>query len=105
MGRTLGHFSMAPQMCPACGYFCDTASPIGRHDGKPPVPNDMTLCLQCGTALVFGPRLEFHRANSADLATFEHQQPNAYALLRRGQRAIQDLPWKPPALPMRGGRA
>jgi hypothetical protein len=45
-------FSMPPALCPACGYFMDTASNmLGR--GRPEV-GDKSICLNCGAFLEFG---------------------------------------------------
>lgn len=38
--------------CPACGYVFEQAS-CGSKPGATPIPDDFTLCLNCGELLVF----------------------------------------------------
>jgi hypothetical protein len=39
-------------LCPACGYFHDSASTVARDRGKPK-PGDLSVCLNCGALAAF----------------------------------------------------
>jgi hypothetical protein len=41
---------LKPQMCWTCGYLMDAASAVDGGQ-KPPKENDLSMCLNCGTAL------------------------------------------------------
>jgi len=57
-----------PCFCLACGYFVDTASNVTSNRGRP-VPNDVSVCLNCGHVLVFNDDLTVRLGGDSDLDT------------------------------------
>jgi hypothetical protein len=55
------------QPCPCCDYKIDAAS-NAKGGGKSPVPGDLSICINCGTLLMFKDDLSHEIADPAMLA-------------------------------------
>ena len=70
-----------PNFCPACGYFSDTASVANGNDAVPK-PGDISICLNCGAANIFGESMMLRPLTALDLMQIPDDQRD---LLRRAK--------------------
>lgn len=64
-----------PGFCFTCGYFFDTATATPGTNGKPPMPGDYTICLNCGALSQFTKELKVAPASMDALAQLnEHKR-------------------------------
>ena len=74
--------------CPSCGAKLDAASTVDEEN--PPVPGDVTVCLDCGVTLVFGDGLalrKFRRDEEAKLDLDARNKLNSFrAVIDRARR-------------------
>ena len=55
--------------CPKCGGPCDAWTGIGEREPAVPTPGSISMCVTCGTILVFTESLATTRALSLRVAT------------------------------------
>lgn len=70
--------------CPRCGYQFDRCTGV-LDETHVPKNGDVSLCMRCGTVLIFTADLHQRLANETDLQQLSDDQ---LALLLRAQRAI-----------------
>ena len=59
-----------PRQCPECESLC-TGNTCLTAEGKQPRPGDVSVCVACGTILVYDDVLALRRAVAIDLAPLE----------------------------------
>lgn len=70
--------------CPRCGYYTDRASNL--FNGRNPVPDDLTVCLNCAALNKFDATLRLVDTTEADWAALTMRQQ---ALVRISQGYIK----------------
>lgn len=66
-------FAIKPQPCPVCRHVFDAAENIDKSAG-PPKRGDVTVCIKCGSFLVFGKKKRLAVASPEVLATLNTRQ-------------------------------
>lgn len=79
------HTDISPTLCPHCGYFINTTSPL-KGDDATPSEGDITLCLSCGEVLTFDAGLKIVLADPAMLGDLDDKSQD---LLTRAVKFIK----------------
>lgn len=90
------------QQCPSCGTWMDGASRMVPAGSGPtaPEPDDLTVCIYCGTVLVFGPSLCVRAATLDELVDRPQEHRDAISAIQRFIRSGYGPKPKPrPAAP------
>lgn len=82
----LNEIETTPAECPNCFHVVDRASCLGREAARPS-PGDATMCIRCGTMLVFEEREQLRLPTEEEAREF---QANAdVQLLQRAWRVTR----------------
>lgn len=87
-------FETPPGDCPKCGeHFVGRCT--GAKIGSPaPVPGDITICMQCQTALVFTPDMQRRLATDEEIAALpaatQAMLAKAHLCLGLAKRMVRD---------------
>ena len=95
------HADIPTSMCPICGYVMDAATVA---DGGPPVvpkDGDMSVCLKCGTILIFVDGIHLRLATPDEVVAC----PDAAEVSEQVRRYVRSLPRKPGERGQSRGRA
>lgn len=87
MTELQGPTRMPPSTCPSCGKWLDGAATIGESC-EPPNPGDITLCIGCGTVMIFDIALKLRAATQLEIDTLPADER---AHLQRASRRINLL--------------
>ena len=79
--------------CPVCLDAATGVSPTGDPDPGKPEKGDATVCIYCGSLLLFGPGLVLHKATVAQMEDMAQAQPRAFRTLIEVKKAIDSKPW------------
>lgn len=89
--------------CPACGAPFDSASSVfGDHL---PQAGDASLCIKCGTTLIFNPDLTLRLANVVDWSIMPQEMRRRLNIAQEARRATKvmiDIPFFDEAHHVRG---
>jgi hypothetical protein len=83
----MGTTRTAKQSCPGCGYRFDAHSQARDGDATPQ-PGDLTVCINCGGALVFGANLRVRPLTEAELSEID---PATLKLLSDTTAAVLEM--------------
>jgi hypothetical protein len=61
----------APDACPYCGHRVDAATTTPGARGTGPCPNDASICIACGSMLIYDDDLRLRRPDPGELAELE----------------------------------
>lgn len=83
-----------PSLCPCCGNLADACGTLPGPAEAAPADGDLTLCIECGALLRFGPVLQLLIATAADEASLDPEQAATIARTQRfirgrGRRPVQ----------------
>jgi hypothetical protein len=73
-----------PCLCPACGTLLEASSSLVEDSEARPEPGDCTMCLGCGTILIYTPDMLVRVASPSDLA---EMHPDMITMLFAAQMA------------------
>lgn len=73
-------------LCPQCGYCLDRA--IGATTDAPPVADDLSICINCGSLLVYQADLSLRLATSSETEQ-AMQCENSRRVIQTAQSAIR----------------
>ena len=77
------------QSCPTCGYCLDAALAFNSPDTHKPKRGDVSVCIACGTILVYSRKLVLERMTFEDLTSLHISDPDTVRDLSRLQDAIR----------------
>jgi hypothetical protein len=60
-----------PDACPYCGHAVDAATDLPSGSGSAPCPNDGSICIACGSLLIYDDDLRLRRPDPGELAELE----------------------------------
>lgn len=74
------------RLCPHCGGIVDAHTPATKDDeDRGPMPGDLCICFQCGTALAFTEGLNLRFANRQELEAID---PKLIEAVKRGRKML-----------------
>ncbi len=76
--------------CNFCGKAQDTHSSFGPSESVQPRPNDLSICLYCGTICLFDESLNLAPMSDADLETLLNEDPDLFTFAIRIQLQIRE---------------
>lgn len=73
-------------ICPVCGYTPDCASGINHN--RRPKPDDLSICLACGAALVFTADLDLRKATEAEIASLPQKTLDTITRIQAARKDV-----------------
>jgi hypothetical protein len=70
--------------CPTCGTTLNAASAVGEADSKPS-QGDFTLCINCGTIMRFGEKLELILCSQQEVKEFMEMEDGREAIFAQSR--------------------
>ena len=80
---------MPVQSCPTCAHRFDAALSYDSPDTHRPKRGDVSVCIACGTILVYSRKLALERMTFEDLTALHVSDPDTVRDLSRLQDAIR----------------
>ena len=94
----IGPFVQLPaQSCPTCGHCLDAASAYNSPGTHRPKRGDVSVCIACGTILVYSRKLVLERMTFEDLTSLHISDPDIVRGLSQLQHAIRKTSINPKA--------
>ena len=81
---------MPVQSCPTCAHRFDAALAFNSPDTHKPRRGDVSVCIACGTILVYSRKLVLERMTFEDLTSLHISDPDTVRDLSRLQEAIRE---------------
>ena len=81
---------MPVQSCPTCAHRFDSASAYNSPETHRPKRGDVSVCVACGTILVYSRKLVLERRTFDDLTALHISDPETVRDLSRLQGAIRN---------------
>lgn len=75
--RKISH--LQSDKCPVCRAILNAAS--GINNSGAPVEGDLTICVYCGTILVYGDKMKLRVATTPEMENIKAEEPSTYRSL------------------------